>query len=98
MNNGGVVTRKATQTKLSFSSVHCFRSSRCSDRPRPTPCLPHQIANGLVDAYVHVMEQYLTSPVQARPQDRFAEGLLQTWWKLPPARWPSRPTTTTAPT
>ncbi|SHI15320.1 NADP-dependent alcohol dehydrogenase [Ferrimonas marina] len=39
---------------------------------------PRQVANGVVDAYVHVMEQYLTYPVHAKVQDRFAEGLLLT--------------------
>ena len=39
---------------------------------------PKQVANGVVDAFVHVMEQYLTYPVNAPVQDRFAEGLLQT--------------------
>lgn len=37
-----------------------------------------QIANGIADAFVHVMEQYLTYPVNAKVQDRFAEGLLMT--------------------
>ncbi len=37
-----------------------------------------QVANGVIDAFVHVVEQYLTYPVDARVQDRFAEGLLQT--------------------
>ncbi|WP_042421628.1 iron-containing alcohol dehydrogenase [Comamonas granuli] len=84
MNNGGVVTRKATQAKLSFSSAHCFPQFSVLD-PTKTYTLPReQIANGLVDAYVHIMEQYLTYPVQARPQDRFAEGLLQTLVEIAP--------------
>ncbi len=45
---------------------------------------PRQIANGLVDAFVHTMEQYLTHPVNAPAQDRFAEGLLQTLIELAP--------------
>jgi alcohol dehydrogenase YqhD (iron-dependent ADH family) len=28
-----------------------------------------QLANGVVDAFVHVMEQYLTYPVNAQVQD-----------------------------
>ena len=39
---------------------------------------PRQVANGVVDAYVHTIEQYLTYPVDAKVQDRFAEGLLLT--------------------
>ena len=84
MNNGGVVTRKSTQAKLSFSSVHCFPQFSVLDPTKTYTLPPAQIANGLVDAYVHVMEQYLTYPVQARPQDRFAEGLLQTLVEIAP--------------
>ncbi len=84
MNNGGVVTRKATQAKLSFSSAHCFPQFSVLDPTKTYTLPPAQIANGLVDAYVHVMEQYLTYPVQARPQDRFAEGLLQTLVEIAP--------------
>lgn len=39
---------------------------------------PRQVSNGVADAFVHVMEQYLTYPVNAKVQDRFAEGLLLT--------------------
>lgn len=39
---------------------------------------PTQVANGIVDAFVHVVEQYLTYPVDGRFQDRTAEGILQT--------------------
>ena len=84
MNNGGVVTRKATQAKLAFSSSHCFPQFSVLD-PTKTYTLPReQIANGLVDAFVHTMEQYLTYPVQALAQDRFAEGLLQTLIEIAP--------------
>ena len=77
MNSGAVVTRKATQTKLAFSSVHCFPVFSVLD-PTKTYTLPtQQIANGIVDAFVHTVEQYLTYPVQALAQDRIAEGLLQ---------------------
>ena len=85
MNSGAVVTRKATQTKLAFSSVHCFPVFSVLD-PTKTYTLPtQQIANGLVDAFVHTVEQYLTYPVQALAQDRIAEGLLQTLIEIAPA-------------
>ncbi|MFX7540734.1 iron-containing alcohol dehydrogenase, partial [Acinetobacter baumannii] len=78
MNSGGVVTRKSTQAKLSFSSPHVFPQFSVLD-PNKTFSLPtRQLANGVVDAFIHVMEQYLTYPVNAQVQDRFAEGLLQT--------------------
>lgn len=78
MNNGGVVTRLSTKTKLPFHSNLVFPQFSILD-PTKTYTLPaRQVANGVVDAYVHVMEQYLTYPVNALVQDRFAEGLLQT--------------------
>jgi len=47
--------------------------------PTVTYTLPiKQVANGIVDAFVHTTEQYLTFPVDARIQDRMAEGILQT--------------------
>lgn len=78
MNNAGVVTLLATKTKAPFYSKFLFPQFSILD-PSKTYTLPaRQIANGIVDAYVHVMEQYLTYPVGGMVQDRFAEGLLQT--------------------
>ena len=84
MNNGGVVTRKSTQAKLAFSSPHVFPQFSVLD-PNKTYSLPtRQLANGVADAFIHVMEQYLTYPVNAQVQDRFAEGLLQTLIEIGP--------------
>jgi NADP-dependent alcohol dehydrogenase len=78
MNNGAVITRKALQAKLPFFSSVTFPQFSILD-PTYTYTLPNrQIANGVVDAFVHVMEQYLTYPVAGKVQDRFAEGLLMT--------------------
>jgi len=78
MNNGAVITRKALQTKLPFSSSAVFPQFSILD-PIYTYTLPQkQIANGVVDAFIHVMEQYMTYPVSAKVQDRFSEGLLLT--------------------
>ncbi len=78
MNNGGVVTRKSIKAKMAFSSRHCFPQFSVLD-PTKTYTLPvRQIGNGAVDAFVHIMEQYLTYPVNSPVQDRFAEGLLLT--------------------
>jgi NADP-dependent alcohol dehydrogenase len=78
MNSGAVVTRKATQEKRSFGSRHLYPQFSVLD-PAKTYTLPaRQVGNGIVDAYVHVMEQYLTYPASAKVQDRFAEGLLLT--------------------
>jgi NADP-dependent alcohol dehydrogenase len=77
MNNGGVVTRPSIQAKLAFSSAHTFPQFSILDPTLTYTLPPRQIANGVVDAFVHVIEQYLTYPAQAKVQDRFAEGLLQ---------------------
>ncbi|SDH02204.1 MULTISPECIES: iron-containing alcohol dehydrogenase [unclassified Duganella] len=84
MNAGSVVTKKATQAKLAFHSGLVYPKFSILD-PRKTFTLPvSQVANGLVDAFVHTTEQYLTYPVDARVQDRFAEGLLQTLVEIAP--------------
>jgi len=84
MNAGAVVTRKATQTKAFFTSPLVFPQFAILD-PTKTYTLPaQQLANGVVDAFTHVLEQYLTYPVDGRVQDRFAEGLLQTLIEIGP--------------
>jgi NADP-dependent alcohol dehydrogenase len=76
MNNGGVVTRKSIQAKLAFHSPLVFPQFSILDPTKTFTLPPRQIANGVVDAFVHTVEQYLTYPVQGQVQDRFAEGLL----------------------
>ncbi|WP_018693797.1 iron-containing alcohol dehydrogenase [Algicola sagamiensis] len=71
-----VVTRG--ESKLSFASAHVRPQFAVLD-PKVTLSLSErQISNGVVDAFIHVIEQYLTYPVNAKVQDRFAEGLMQT--------------------
>lgn len=77
-NGNSVVTRYETQQKLSFSSAQVYPQFAILDPTVTFSLPPKQIANGVVDAFVHVMEQYMTYPVNAPVQDRFAEGLLQT--------------------
>ena len=77
-NNGGVLTHLATHTKSAFSSPLLFPAFAIMD-PAKTLTLPaRQVGNGVVDAFVHVIEQYLTYPVDGRIQDRYAEGILLT--------------------
>ncbi len=84
MNKGAVITRKALQAKLPFMNELVFPRFSVLD-PVKTYTLPtRQVANGVVDAFVHVMEQYLTYPAQAQVQDRFAEGLLHTLIEIGP--------------
>jgi len=78
MNKNSVISRKSTVEKLAFSSPYSFpRFSVLT--PEAAGTLPQaQVANGIVDAFVHVIEQYLTYPVNAPIQDRFAEAILIT--------------------
>jgi NADP-dependent alcohol dehydrogenase len=84
MNNGAVITHQATHTKLPFQNALVFPQFSILD-PTKTYSLPsRQLANGVVDAFTHIVEQYLTYPVHAMVQDRFAEGLLQTLIEIGP--------------
>lgn len=77
-NNFAVISRRATREKLAFGDPLAFPRFSVLD-PSTTFSLPlRQIANGVVDAFVHVVEQYLTYPAQAPLQDRIAEGILLT--------------------
>lgn len=78
MNCGAVISRKSSHDKLVFFSPLVFPKFSALD-PEKTYSLPaRQVGNGVVDAYTHVMEQYLTYPSDAPLQDRFAEGILLT--------------------
>ncbi len=78
MNCGAVVTHAAKKAKQSFRSAVLYPQFSILD-PTVTYSLPkRQIANGVIDSFTHVMEQYLTYPVGGHVQDRFAESLLQT--------------------
>ncbi|EUJ42099.1 iron-containing alcohol dehydrogenase [Brochothrix campestris] len=84
MNNGSVITFVAKKAKLSFKSPHTFPQFSFLD-PTLTYTLPkRQLANGIVDAFVHVFEQYMTYDTGALVTDRFAEGLLQTLIEIGP--------------
>lgn len=78
MNGGAVITREATKDKLAFRSPHLFPRFSILDPEATYTLPPRQTANGVVDAFVHVMEQYLTYPADAPLQDRQAEAILLT--------------------
>jgi len=83
-NGNAVISRQATREKLALASGLVFPAFSVLD-PETTFSLPQkQVRNGIVDAYVHVMEQYLTYPAAAPLQDRFAEGILQTLIEVGP--------------
>ncbi|MFG0904429.1 iron-containing alcohol dehydrogenase [Photobacterium damselae] len=75
--NGGAVISRGND-KLSFGSPSLKPQLAILDPTTTFSLSAKQTANGVVDAFVHVMEQYLTYPVDAKVQDRFAEGLLHT--------------------
>jgi NADP-dependent alcohol dehydrogenase len=78
MNGNSVISRVSTTEKLAFSSLLVMPKFSVLD-PECVFSLPDkQVANGVVDAFVHVMEQYLTFPVNAPLQDRMAESVLLT--------------------
>lgn len=75
-NGGSVVTRD--NNKLVFSNPLLKPLFAILDPSVTLSLSDRQISNGVVDAFIHTMEQYLTYPVNAKVQDRFAEGLLLT--------------------
>ena len=84
-NHNAVISRRETEEKLSFASDSVYPKFSILD-PETTYSLPqNQLRNGLVDAFVHVMEQYMTYPVGAIVQDRQAEALLMAIMEMAPA-------------
>jgi len=83
-NGNSVISRQATAEKLHFSAACVFPQFSVLD-PETTYTLPaKQVRNGIVDAFVHVLEQYLTYPVDAPLQDRLAESILATLVEVGP--------------
>jgi NADP-dependent alcohol dehydrogenase len=84
MNSGAVITRKETKEKLSMGGPGLFPEFSILD-PLVIVSIPQrQLANGLMDAFTHVLEQYMTYPTEALLQDRFAESILQTIIEVAP--------------
>jgi NADP-dependent alcohol dehydrogenase len=76
-NGAAVISRRAIGQKLAFISPVVFPKFSILD-PETTFSLPaRQVANGIGDAFCHVLEQYLTYPADAAVQDRFAESILR---------------------
>ena len=84
MNSGSVVSIKATQEKRDFGGSAMFPKFSICD-PTVIASLPkRQLQNGVIDAYVHVLEQYITYPHEGYLQDRIAESILQTLIEVGP--------------
>lgn len=82
MNNGAVISRHETKEKYAFFSNYPVFSILDPEVTFSLP--PYQIACGLADTFVHVMEQYMTTPGQSRVMDRWAEGILLTLKEIAP--------------
>ncbi len=83
MNAVAVITRASTNEKLPSVIGHAKFSVIDPETTFSLP--PRQVSNGIVDAFAHVLEQYLTYPVNAPLQDRLAEAILQTLVEIAPA-------------
>lgn len=84
MNSGSVITRAETKEKLAFGGPGMFPQFSVLD-PEVIKSIPQrQLANGVADAFTHVMEQYMTYPIGAKLQDRFAESIMQTLVEVAP--------------
>ncbi len=77
-NGNAVISRKSTREKLAFSNEKVYPRFSILDPATTFTLPPRQTANGVVDAFIHVMEQYMTYPVNAPLQDRQAEAVLLT--------------------
>lgn len=91
MNNGAVISRTATKEKYPFFADTNFPQFSILD-PEVTYSLPKfQVSCGVVDTFVHVVEQYLTIPVGTKLMDRWAEGILQTLVEIAPSLRTEKP-------
>ena len=82
MNNGAVISCRETHEKYPFFSSHPVFSIL---DPTVTFSLPdYQIACGLADTFVHVMEQYMTKTNESYLMDRWSESILRTLVQIAP--------------
>ncbi len=84
MNSGAVISRSETKEKFGMGGPGLFPQFSILD-PSVISSIPHrQIANGIVDAFTHVLEQYMTYPTGANLQDRIAESIMQNLIEVAP--------------
>lgn len=76
-NTGSVITKKATKEKRFFHSAFSYPQFAIMDPDVLKSLDDRQLANGLIDSFVHTCEQYLTQPHGALAQDYYAEGILR---------------------
>ena len=77
-NSGAVISRHELGAKVTMGGPLFFPVFSFCD-PTQVATLPkRQLANGIIDAYMHTLEQYLTYPMNNLLQEREAEGILST--------------------
>lgn len=76
-NSGSVITKEATKEKRFFHSPYSYPQFAILDPDVLKSLDERQLVNGIVDAFVHTCEQYLTQPHGALAQDYYAEGILR---------------------
>lgn len=82
MNNGAVISNAATAEKYAFYTNYPQFSILDPETTFSLP--PYQIACGIADSFVHVIEQYLTEVGVSPLMDRWAEGIMQTLVEVAP--------------
>ncbi len=82
MNRNAVISRKETQEKYGITAN--FPEFSILDPEVTFSLPPYQIACGIADTFVHVMEQYITVTGDSRIADRWAEGILRTLTEIAP--------------
>jgi NADP-dependent alcohol dehydrogenase len=78
MNYYAVISKKETHEKKGMGNALVYPKFSILDPETTYSLPPRQIANGIADAFTHVMEQYMTYPVRAEMQDRMSEAVLLT--------------------
>ncbi|GAB5559101.1 MAG: iron-containing alcohol dehydrogenase [Synoicihabitans sp.] len=76
-NSASVISRRSIAAKLPFMSPLVFPHFSILDPTTTFSLPPRQVANGIGDAFCHVIEQYLTYPTHAAVQDRYAESIFK---------------------
>jgi len=83
MNAGGVISHQGG--KFVFFSPLVYPRFSILDPTLTFTLPPTQVANGVIDTFIHTVEQYVTLPAEGRFQDRTAEGILRTLIEIGPA-------------
>lgn len=76
-NTGAVITKAETKEKRFFHSPFSYPQFAILDPDVLKSLDDRQLANGIIDAFVHTCEQYITSKHGLMAQDYYSEGLLR---------------------